>query len=357
MSTRLVATNPNQPGQRASVSIARGFAAAISATVVVLLGLSIPTSLTARAATDDPPAPSGSAKVSITTARADFLSEIRQLLIKEQDRMVEFATRVARHEEEIKQLEDQLPSRETVVEAAKARNEKAKLAREAAEMKLKEYIEGTFPQDPTLADLEIKIAEEEVASTREETKQAEDHLARIKNASTGSVADITFEHNFERNVFAAKLGERRAAFSLEEGQSKKKVLLDYTKKKTKLELLSEVEKCRSDELAQRATWGLELSKTRKLERDIKQKSIPADLQRAMVVLDKAVGVQQLLRQELDVATKQEKIADGLQTEMKDLASQLRALVDEADGIRAALELDALKSHIHRSSGRPDTPKK
>ena len=50
---------------------------------------------------------------------------------------------------------------------------------------------------------------------------------------------------------------KKARFALEQAQSKKKVLVEYTKDKTIKELESEVEKARSDELAKKATWELE----------------------------------------------------------------------------------------------------
>ena len=56
------------------------------------------------------------------------------------------------------------------------------------------------------------------------------------------------------------------------------MLVDYTKGKTIKELESEVEKARSDELAKKATWELEKSKEKKLERQIANCKImaPAD---------------------------------------------------------------------------------
>ncbi len=50
---------------------------------------------------------------------------------------------------------------------------------------------------------------------------------------------------------------KKARFALEQAQSKKKVLVEYTRDKTIKELQSEVEKARSDELAKKATWELE----------------------------------------------------------------------------------------------------
>ena len=58
---------------------------------------------------------------------------------------------------------------------------------------------------------------------------------------------------------ADELTLKKTQFALEQSQSKRKVLIDYTKGKTIKELESEVEKARSDELAKQATWELEQS--------------------------------------------------------------------------------------------------
>ncbi len=344
-------SNADEPIKPTVVFKAGGFAVVACTTAVILTGLVWPMSSGVRAARDDPPGPRDGAKPSAPASRPEFVGEIGRTLAAQQDRMVELANRVFEYEDQSKELEDQIPSRKTLVESAKARYETAKIARDAAEIKVKEYIEGTFVQDLAIADLEIKLAQEELGSTRDETKQAEDHFARIKQASRGSVGDISLEFEFERKVYAAKLGERRAGFSLEMAQSKKKVLVEFTKKATHKMLLSEVEKAHSDELAKKATWELGLSKSMKLEKDAKQKSLPTDLRRSLILLERAIAVQDQIRQKLDLATKPTNITDSLQKEIQDLTSQLRALVDEADGIRAALQFDTLKPEIHRAAER------
>jgi multidrug efflux pump subunit AcrA (membrane-fusion protein) len=61
---------------------------------------------------------------------------------------------------------------------------------------------------------------------------------------------------------------KKTQFALEQARGKKKVLEEYTKNKTIKELESEVKKANSDELAKKATWDLESSKEKKLERQI-----------------------------------------------------------------------------------------
>ncbi len=115
-----------------------------------------------------------------------------------------------------------------------------------------EYVEGIFVQDKATAEGEIKLAESDLS-------RSEDRL---------DWATRMFEKGYVSK--AAKVSEeltlKKARFALEQAESKLKVLLDYTKAKTIKELESEVEKARSDELAKKATWELEVSKEKKLER-------------------------------------------------------------------------------------------
>jgi len=323
----------------------------------VLASFFSPLSTPVRGGTDDPPRSDHATQPAAPASRSDFVAEIRHILTVEQDRMIELASRVFRHEEEARQVGDQLAGRKSLVDAARARYENAKLAREAAEIRVKEFTDGTFVQDLALIELEIKIAQEEVATSREETKRAEDHLARIKQASTGSVGDISLEFGFEAKDLAAQLGERRAGFALEQAESRKKILNGYTKLKRLKELLSDREKAHSDELAKKAAWELEVAESMKLEREAKQNDLPPDLKRSLVLLDGAIAIQEQVRHQLDLVAKQGNITASLQKEVRGLTSQLRALVDEADGERAALQFDNLKPRIRNAADRASAKKK
>jgi HlyD family secretion protein len=126
-------------------------------------------------------------------------------------------------------LKDTLINQRITAESAKANYQNAKLTREVAEIAVVEYKEGIFVQDLATVEGEISMAQ----------KVSE---------------ELTF---------------KKSQFTLEQAQSKRKVLVDYTKGKTIKELESEVEKSRSDELAKQATWDLEKTKEAKLEKQIK----------------------------------------------------------------------------------------
>jgi HlyD family secretion protein len=61
---------------------------------------------------------------------------------------------------------------------------------------------------------------------------------------------------------------KKARFALEQGESKRKILIAYTMPKRINELKRAVEIARSDELAKKATWERERSKESALEREV-----------------------------------------------------------------------------------------
>ena len=161
-------------------------------------------------------------------------------------------------------LKDQLVNQKITTKSAEANYENAKLTREVAEIAVVEYEEGIFKQDLATVEGEIKLAESDLSRSEDRL----DWARRMFDKGYVSMATKVSE----------ELTLKKARFALEQAQSKKKVLVDYTKGKTIKELKSEVEKARSDELAKKATFELEDSKEKKLERQIANCEIkaPAD---------------------------------------------------------------------------------
>ena len=91
----------------------------------------------------------------------------------------------------------------------------------------------------------------------------------LAKRGAGTPADIVTELDMDDRLEATELELQRRRFSLEQAQTKLKVLKEYTYSKTIKELESEVKKRLSDELAKKATWELEKAKVAKLERQIK----------------------------------------------------------------------------------------
>jgi len=151
-------------------------------------------------------------------------------------------------------LRDQLVNQRITTKSADSNFQNARLTREVAEIAVVEYKEGIFVQDYATVEGEIKLAESDLLRSEDRLEWAR----RMFDKGYVSVAQKVSE----------ELAYKKAQFTLEQAQSKRKVLVDYTKGKTIKELESEVEKARSDELAKQATWELEKTKEAKLEKQI-----------------------------------------------------------------------------------------
>ncbi len=147
-------------------------------------------------------------------------------------------------------FQEQLIDHRITSTTAAANYEDYKLAREVAEIAVREYEEGVFKNEFLEVTGDVKIAEAELAL-------AEDQLEVVKEAKIVG-----------RDLGLAKLALVRARYGLEKAQSRRKLLLDYTKVKRIKELKSAVEKAHSRELTEKAIWELQLAKERALEREI-----------------------------------------------------------------------------------------
>ena len=144
-------------------------------------------------------------------------------------------------------------AQQVVTRKAEADYLNATLTREIAEIEVLEYEEGIFKQDLATVDGEIKLAASDLSRARDRLDWARRMLKK------GYVPPAT--------VTAEELTLKKARFALEQVQSKRKVLVDYTRGKTVKELKSEIEKARSDELKKKGNWEREKSKESALERE------------------------------------------------------------------------------------------
>jgi hypothetical protein len=145
-----------------------------------------------------------------------------------------------------------LRAQQLAAQKARISYEIARLTRELAEIAVKEYEEVSFPQDVAAVEDEIKLAESDLSRSADRL----DWARRMFDKKYISPATKSAE----------ELNNKKAHFALEQVQSKRKVLVDYTKSKTIRERQSEVEKARADEQAKAASWDWEKAKEAELER-------------------------------------------------------------------------------------------
>ncbi len=134
----------------------------------------------------------------------------------------------------------------------------AKQTRELAQIALEEYEEVTYPRDLATVKGEIALAESDLRRAEDRLEWARRMFDKGYVSRAGKVSE--------------ELNHMKARFTLEQAQSKRKVLVDYTKSKTIKELRSEVEKARSDELAKQAAWDVEQVEELELEHQLHLKT-------------------------------------------------------------------------------------
>ena len=149
------------------------------------------------------------------------------------------------------------------VRRAELEFQRAKLARELAELAVVEYPEGIYKQDQATVYGEMALAEADL-------RRAEDRLAWSNEMlKRGFVSR-------EQNI-SDSLTLQKAKFTLEQASTKRVVLEKFTKQKAIKELKSEVEKARSEELALAAKLQSTVARTQSLTRPSKAAQILAPI--------------------------------------------------------------------------------
>jgi len=169
-------------------------------------------------------------------------------------------------------LKDQVINQNFAVQAAEADYRNAKLAREAAEVAVTEYVESSkhdqksFQSAIDVAQSAIRKAEGRLERTRRARKRLDDAVAASQGGSTP--ADIVAELDIEDRIEATELALEREKMALELAKTKRELLEKYTLGKITKELEVDVYRKRADELAKKANHELAVSKKVKLLRQI-----------------------------------------------------------------------------------------
>jgi len=158
-------------------------------------------------------------------------------------------------------LQDRLAAEELGLRGMQADVQAAGLAREVAVIALSEYKEGLFAHEVMAAESEIKLAESKLASAEDTVEWARRMFDKGYVSMAAKVSD--------------ELGLKKARYALEYSQSKRKVLLDYTKNKTIKELLGAVETARARELLKQAELERQRSAVKKLDSQIPRCKVAA----------------------------------------------------------------------------------
>jgi RND family efflux transporter MFP subunit len=153
-------------------------------------------------------------------------------------------------------LRDNLTNQEITTKRAEADYQNALKTREVADIAVKEYLEGTYPQEAATIEGELTLAKSEFVRAKDRLKWTKEMVQKGYASESQKLAD-------EQASLKAEISEKNAV-------DKMRVLKEYTSKREVTELRANVEKARSDELAKLATYDLEKKKEDKLRRQIEK---------------------------------------------------------------------------------------
>ena len=151
-------------------------------------------------------------------------------------------------------LKDNLINQEITTKRAQADLDNAEKTRIVAQISVKEYLEGSFPQDQQTIQGEIKLAQSE--------------LARATDRLDWSKKMLAMKYVSDSQVLADDMSKQKSDISLANAKKKMIVLEQFTKIKQTTELEANVKKAESDELAKKSTYTLEKTKEDKLRKQI-----------------------------------------------------------------------------------------
>jgi HlyD family secretion protein len=154
-------------------------------------------------------------------------------------------------------LRDRLLAQEIQVQRRLAEVKVAAATREAAEGALDEYREGTYPQQRTTAEGEVRLAENEAERTGDDLKRAR-------------------ESKVDREILRrAEVAAERAEVTLRTARGRLRTLTDATMPRVVRGLAAEIEKARAEEAAAQAAYRLEVAQRDKLKQQVEKCAIIA----------------------------------------------------------------------------------
>ncbi len=158
-------------------------------------------------------------------------------------------------------LRDRQVSQRITVASAEADFQNARLIREVAEIAVTEYKEGIFVQDFATVEGGIKLAESDLI-------RAEDALEWSRRMFDMGYVSMAAK-------VAEELTFKRTQFALEQAQSKRRLLIQFTKNKMIKQLEGAVATARAHELAREAAFERERSALKRLGIQIQRCKVEA----------------------------------------------------------------------------------
>ena len=174
--------------------------------------------------------------------------------VKKGDKLVELDSAALREEQNQQKINCE-KARSTLIQAQKDA--------EVAEIAIHEYLDGTFQQELQTADANIVIAKENLKNSQNMLEHSE------KMARKGYINQLQLETN--------RFSVERAELDLAAAETARRVLVDFTKKKTSTELQSVHEAAKARAASEQAAYELETSKLKRIQDQIDRCILTAPL--------------------------------------------------------------------------------
>ena len=167
-------------------------------------------------------------------------------------------------------LRDRLVNQQIAIKKAERVYQEAKLDREIAELAVREYTEGVYQQELAILSGEIAVASSSIRRAQARLARTRAAEQRLKNGllAKGAVAEVMAELDIEDRIATAEQTLEREQIALELANAKRKRLEKYTRGKTTKTLEIAVSRSLSHELATSSARDLEVSKEKKLNKQI-----------------------------------------------------------------------------------------
>ncbi len=311
-----IPTSARRPGLPSVLS------AGVAAAVIGLAASQCPSS-SARGGQE--PASEGTA-----TRRAAGLAEIRRALKDADLRLVALAAAVVDDPADPRKLDDPVGRLRIELIQAEGGSDDTTRRRELAEMELKGFVEAEFPQAVTQLESELKVAQAEAVRAAELVKNANNGVEKV----------------------SAELAQRKSAFSVEQVEQKKLALHKYTRDYRTKTLESGLKKAQADERKAREQLDLAKKHVAWAEKAAAAGQRSTEVQaRILALVDRALPVEEKLQAGLARLQKDPKLGEAEARELHVWADDLAALIDEAEAVKAAADLEQLKPQLRKAARR------
>jgi hypothetical protein len=319
-----------------------------AAIALILIGFGIHAGPSPAARGDEKP-PQGQNALS----RDPIVTGFQRILRGYDDRLIGLARQVLNDLDSRQSPMDRLVNLRIDASKAEAEYLNAKLGREVAEIAVKEYSEGIFVQDLATVEGELSHAKSEIDRARDRVATAKDRQEKIKEVADENTAyGRMINYDYSDRVTSAMLQEPKTQFALEVAETKKKVLVEYTKPKQIKELQSEVAKARSKELAKQAESELLKGQIESLQKTARTEPAPSDVEKRILgLIERAIPIDEQAHTKLDQLGRNVDSAQSLQKEVQDLTNELGAIIEEAESVKSADGVARLKPRVQQSARR------